>query len=59
MKYILESDFDKLYDELNVLTEDLTGKRDMLVNVNLSQLFFYIPYIYGQSKLEITGYETK
>lgn len=32
---------------------------DMLVNVNLSQLFFYIPYIYGQSKLEITGNETK
>ena len=32
---------------------------NMLVDVNLSQLVFYIPYIYGQSKLEITGYETK
>ena len=32
---------------------------DMLVDVNLSHLGFYIPYIYGQGKLEITGYETK
>ena len=38
----------------------LEGKNaNMLVDVNLSQLFFYIPYIYGQNKLEITGYETK
>lgn len=40
MKYILESEFLKAYDELSALTEDLTGKRDMLVNVKGTDYLF-------------------
>ena len=45
MKYILESDFDKVYDELNALTEDLTGKRDMLVNVKGTDYLFVTDFM--------------
>ena len=40
MKYILETDFDKIYDKLSALTEDLTGKRDILVNIKGTNYLF-------------------
>ena len=55
---LFPTDFNPLFSDAY---KEATKWKDtnMLVDVNLSHLFFYIPYIYGQGKLEITGYETK